>query len=317
MSVSTYTDAAFNSLVANGHLMVYDHLDNLELYVPVGTNPEGDSYRGLIKDARTGQVVAYAPQEPKDVVLSDTIISELRGENVLLCPARQVSRIRAFTHDDKLYVTTTTALSVHNSYWGINNRSFADMIGSHGFEAIKADILSQPKGKVLEYQLECPDNQFVTQVPTAYDGVSTILWPTFSRGPGCITYSGFVSYIDDYINYPHTVDPDVYVLDPLTNTRYLSVTFYNKLHKLRNPNEPNLLRRLFILKAHAYELLSYLPKDQHNQLYPIYRNKNQIIKMMPPASVGNPGSSNDNVSYFNKLHGKEQYELFKKYYIPV
>jgi hypothetical protein len=301
-------------------MVIIHHLDEFV------NHPVVRDIRGYVYDTLNKKIIVQGDAHFKDVLIiaeedydkdqESVTLEELKG-NIGLCEYRQVTHLRLYTYNNKIYCSTHKKLDAFQSYWGIptnqddmKGTAFGDML-LRGTNKTLEELVEEYKledGECAHLYIEAPENQFVVN-----NSVGEITATKVYDGIGLLSLN--VHFSDDKCIDKYVIHDDILWVDYETNTRYISPSMNHKLNKLRKMDEPNLLRRMFVLKAHYVDLLDVLPSDQKRYLIDFNRRKHKLIKKLidsnPPETIVKIAREKhiDLIHAFNYLPGIQQYRL--------
>jgi len=281
-------------------------------------HPVASTIEGYIYDTVEGKVVVKGEAPMEDVLIGDDVeLLEQLKQNPHIYEHRQTTHLRLYEHKGTVHCSTNKKLDAFDSMWGsmpMFGESFGSLLLKVCYASDMRDIYEYYKDEAnengcVDLFLESTFNQLVTN-----DSVGDI------NGHTCYTRNDLLALYpshDETTLDQYTISSDIYWIDYRTNTRYLSKSMYYKLHTVRNPVEPNVVKRLFILKGNAYKLIDVVPHYERDMLRTVHNNKNDYISAYIDAHgipnelipIMNANKSLSVRDAFFKLPGLTQYEL--------
>jgi hypothetical protein len=290
------------------HNMV-EIVDREEDLILVHHNEEGKNHpvcsaiRGYIYDIKENKVVVKGESDYKDVLLDDGLMEDLDPST--LCVGIQTTHVRLYLHNNQVKCSTNKKLNAFNSCWGIKGRSFGQMLLDTGFSLI--DLYNENvynDNGCIDLFIEAQDNQLVVN----NDVGEVTKTKVYNRAD--LLSLNLIHRDRDY-----ELSDDICWVDYRENIRYLSPSMWEKLYTIRNIKEPNILRRLFVLKGSSKKLLAIIPQDQREWLNKYEQTKTQLVEQLvrnnPPKEVAEIAKREKIPPFkaFFKLPGILQYKL--------
>lgn len=264
--------------------------------------------RGWVYDHVNDVIIVKGEQDFEDVKLTDELLDSLQQE--YLCFGRQTTHVRLYAYQGKVQCCTHKKLDAFKSFWGVGDMKVGDQwLNTYG-KSFGNMLLSASNGKTLQQLhdehryndngcidlfIECEDNQLVVNTSigevtkaTLYDRADLLQFNLEHRSDGEVD-----------------LDYDVCLIDYHAMKRYYSPSLYTKLFTVRNPNEPNILRRFFVLKGSGRKLIHAIPSKQRAILQ-YYENKkremvNTLLTKLP---------INEDIIKFAKMHNVTNNDAF-------
>lgn len=311
-----------NVVDMEGSLVMIHHTDEGTLH------PVARTIRGWIYDVEDKQVVVKGETDYEDVRLTDELMEEI--DPSYLCVGRQLTHLRIYKWKEQVRCSTNKKLNAFKSYWGIRGKSFGDMLLESGqsVEQIHETKDYNDNG-AIDVFLECPDNQLVVNASigeitrtSLYDraqllGMSLALNGTSDVHEYQVPDKEITIWASNEMKdfEDCSITDDICWVDHVNLIRYLSPSMWDKLYTVRNCNEPNLLRRLLVLKGSGSKLVSIVPSDQRAYLENFIAKKRDLISALfvnPPNQLVESARRNNASNMheaFNKLPGITQYRM--------
>jgi hypothetical protein len=270
------------------------------------THPLALTIRGWVYDTAEKKVVVTGEASYTDVMLTDKLMEEIDPND--LQHARQTTHVRLFMYKNKYFCSTNKCLDAGKSRWGIYNRSVLEMLlSSSGGKTLEElyDENTYNENEAIDLFVECVDNQVVVN-----DSIGEVQVAKVYNRADLLSFSVEHDEEIPFSMYDIQKD-DIYWVDHTRMIRYLSPSMWNKMYTIRNPGEPNLLRRFYVLKGHGDKLLDVIPSDQQLWLREYKVKKNEMVQALvfgknPPQEVLN---STNRIKTFFCLSGLVQYNL--------